>query len=109
MAGDTQLLVMIGGVHLLALACVALLMLPALRDAEWSPGWRSDNDSDDGWGHGPKRPPSRPEPPSGGIPLPDAEQARVRLREPGRLADKLPRRERRPSREPERPPVRLPR
>jgi hypothetical protein len=104
--GGAQLLLMVAGVHALALACVALLMLPALRDGQWQAGWRSEGDSDDGWGHGPPPPPTRPEPPRGGIPLPDAEQTRVRFREPGRLADKLPRRERRPAREPDRTPVR---
>ncbi len=39
----------------------------------------------------------------GGIPLPDAEQAPVRLREPGRLADAYPRRTRRPQHAPDAP------
>jgi hypothetical protein len=107
MSGDAQLMLMIAGVHLLALACVALLMIPLMRDGQWSAGSRSDTDSDDGWGHGPKRPPSKPEPPRGGIPLLDADPARVRLRDHGRLADRLPPRERRPAREPAPRPVRV--
>jgi hypothetical protein len=107
MSGDAQLMLMIAGVHFLALVCVAMLMIPLLRDGNWTPQWRSDSDSDDGWGHGPRRPPSRPEPPRGGIPLPDAVQARVRLRDHGSLADHRPWRERRPTREPERTPVRV--
>jgi hypothetical protein len=106
MAGDAQLMLMIAGVHLLALACVAMLMVPALREGQWPPTWRSDGESDEGWGRGPKPPPKPPEPPRGGIPLSDAEPARVRLRDHRRLADQLPRRERRPAREPDRRPVR---
>lgn len=107
MSGDAVVL-LIGGVHLIALMGVALLMLPALRDTPPAPERRTDDGGDDGWGRGPKRPPAPPKPPRGGIPLLDAVQSRVRLREPGRLADRIPRRERRPSREPARRPVRTP-
>ena len=66
-------------------------------------------DSDDGWGHGPPRPPTQPsDAPRGGLPLPDAEPALIRLRDHRRLGDMLPRRERRPAREPARDPVRNP-
>ena len=106
MPGDAQLLMMMAGVHLLALACVGLLMVPALRDGNWPATRGPDSDSDDGWGRGPRRPPSRPEPPRGGIPLPDADQSGIRLRDHERLGDRLPRRERRPTREPAREPVR---
>lgn len=107
MAGDAQLLLWIAGVHLLGLGCVAILLIPALRENPAVPRRpRSDGESDDGWGHGPKKPPAPPERPRGGIPLPDAVPARVRLREPGRLADKLPAPQRRPAREPDRRPVR---
>jgi hypothetical protein len=44
--------------------------------------------------------------PGGGLPLPDAEPARVRLRDHRPLRERLPARERRPAREPERRPVR---
>lgn len=96
----------IAGVHLLGLGCVAFLMWPALQE---NADRRSDGEGEDGWGRGPEVPPTRPKPPRGGIPLPDAQPATVRLREPGRLADHLPRRERRPAREPERSPVPAPR
>ncbi|HEY2771551.1 MAG TPA: hypothetical protein VGI87_13330 [Solirubrobacteraceae bacterium] len=105
--GDAQLIVMIGGVHLLALGLVAVLMIPALRDGQWPSSWRSDGESDEGWGRGPRRPPKPPEPPRGGIPLLDAEPARVRLRDNRRLSDLLPPRQRRPAREPQRTPVRV--
>ncbi len=99
-------MLVVAGVHLLGLGCVAVLMIPALRrdsDPRRPPG---EQGSDDGWGKGPRRPPSPPSPPRGGIPLPDAEQASIRLREHGRLADRLPTRQRRPVREPRREPVR---
>jgi hypothetical protein len=44
----------------------------------------------------------------GGVPLPDASPAPVRLREPRRIADAYPRRERRPAREPVTTPHRSP-
>jgi hypothetical protein len=103
MSGDVQLMLIIAGVHALGLACVAVLMIPALREPPDSP---PHSDSDDGWGRGPRQPPKPPEPPRGGIPLPDALPARVRLRDHRRLAELLPRRERRPAREPARRPVR---
>ena len=87
------------GVHIFGFVAVGLLMLPALRDDNSDTGDDSGN-SDDGWGN---RPNVKPDPsrwPGGGIPLPDAEPASVRLREPGRLADKVPPPERRPAREP---------
>jgi hypothetical protein len=99
----------IAGVHLLGLGCVAFLMWPALKDNPVAPDRRSDGESDDGgWGRGPKVPPTRPEPPRGGIPLPDAQPAGVRLREHGSLGDRLQRRERRPAREPARRPAPTP-
>jgi hypothetical protein len=98
----------IAGVHLLGLGCVALLMFPALKDNPVGPDNRPDTDGDDGWGRGPKQPPAPPKPPRGGIPLPDADQARIRLREHGTLGDRLPGRERRPAREPARRPARTP-
>lgn len=107
MTGQVQLLLWIAGVHLLGLGCVAVLLIPALKDSP-SPNRRPEGESDDGWGRGPKPPPKPPKPPRGGIPLPDAVQARVRLREPGRLSERLPSRERRPAREPARRPVRTP-
>ena len=106
MSGDAQLLLMIAGVHVLGLAIVAILMIPALRDGPDSPPHSSDSESDDGWGRGPSRPPRQPNSPIGGLPLPDAVPARTRLRSHERLADHRPPQERRPAREPERQPVR---
>jgi hypothetical protein len=98
-------MLMIAGVHLLGLVCVAVLMIPALRDGP-EPPRPPDGGSDDGWGNYPRRPPSPRDVPGGGLPLPDAVPARVRLRDHQRLRDLLPAPERRPAREPDRRPVR---
>ncbi|MGA2013244.1 MAG: hypothetical protein ABSH51_22280 [Solirubrobacteraceae bacterium] len=107
MTDGVQLILWIAGVHLIGLVGVAVLLFPALKDNPIRPE-RPDSDDNDGWGRGPRRPPSKPEPPRGGIPLPDAVPARVRLREHGRLGERLPGRERRPIREPARTPSRTP-
>jgi len=109
MSGETQLLLMIAGVHFLGLACVAALMLPALRgDPPTEPDPPSDTGSDDGRGNDRVRPKGPTVTPRGGIPLPDAEQSRVRLRDGRRLADLLPRPERRPAHAPQPTPTRRP-
>jgi hypothetical protein len=105
MHGEAQLLLWITGVHLLGIVCVGLLIIPALRDADDS-AQGSEGGSDDGWGNLPVDPPRPSRWPGGGIPLPDAVQSRIRLREPGRLRDRLPAPQRRPAREPDRRPVR---
>jgi hypothetical protein len=97
----------IAGVHLVGLACVVVLMFPALKENPAAPKPRQEGE-DEGWGRGPKLPPSPPEPPRGGIPLLDAVPASVRLRGPGRISEQRPSRERRPAREPARRPVRTP-
>lgn len=97
----------IAGVHLVGLACVVVLMFPALKETPETPKPRQEGE-DEGWGRGPKLPPSPPEPPRGGIPLPDAVPASVRLRGPGRIREQRPPRERRPAREPARRPDRTP-
>jgi hypothetical protein len=108
MSGEAQLLLWIAGVHIIGLGCVAVLLIPALRDNPAPPKRRSDADGDDGWGRGPKPPPAPPKPPRGGIPLQDAGPARVRLREHGRLSERIPRRQRRQAPEPVRRPIRTP-
>ena len=107
MSEGVQLVLWIAGVHLVGFVCVAVLMLPALREEPGGPQYRTD-EGDDGWGRGPKLPPTRPEPPRGGIPLPNAAPAGVRLRDHDRLGDRIPARERRPVREPARQPAREP-
>jgi hypothetical protein len=93
---------------LVYVVCVfaAALLIPALLYRYVFPPRPSDSDSDDGWGNGPPEPPS---PPRGGIPLADAQPAQLRLREHGRLTDRLPAGERRPAREPDPGPAPTPR
>jgi hypothetical protein len=92
------------GVHVLgALALIYLLV----RDSGTSPRdwWPGDDDGpprDDGG------PPPGPRDGGGGLPLPDAAPAPVRLREPAHLADAYDRPRRRPAhpaRDPERTPA----
>lgn len=105
MSGESQLLLMVAGVHLLGLGCVAVLMVGALRGGDGPPP-ASEGGSDDGWGNEPRRPRGPSDVPWGGVPLPDADQSALRLRDHGKLADRSGKRERRPAREPERIPVR---
>jgi hypothetical protein len=98
----------IAGVHLVGLACVAVLMFPALKDNPAPSKSPRDGEGEDGWGRGPKVPPPPPGSPRGGVPLPDADQSNVRLREHGRLGEHHRRPQRRPAREPARRPVRTP-
>lgn len=107
MSGDYQLLLMIAVMHLLGLACVAVLIMLALRGEDNGLPGSDESGSDDGWGNEPRRPPQPSDRPWGGVPLPDAKQSRLRLRDHRRLADLLPARTRRPAREPERTPIRL--
>jgi hypothetical protein len=102
---EVQLLLWMTGIHLIGFLCVGLLMIPALRDND-DPTDQDSGSSDDGWGNLPTSRPNSGGGPGGGIPLPDAEQSRVRLREPGRLSERVRPRERRPVREPERRPIR---
>jgi hypothetical protein len=107
MSGEYQLLLVIAGMHVLGLVCVAALIALALRgDDEDLPG-PGDAGSDDGWGNEPRRPRQPSDRPWGGVPLPDAQPSLLRLRDHRKLADLAPRRERRPTREPERTPVRI--
>lgn len=104
--GVVQIVLLVVGMHLLALACAGVLIVHAMR-AETTVGWRgSGGESDDGPGNDRWRPRRSPRGPGGGLPLPDAQPARVRLRDHTRLVDRAPRRERRPAREPAREPAR---
>jgi hypothetical protein len=104
MSSAAQLVLMVGGMHLLGLLGAFLLIMPALRDQPEPP---PPGGGADGGGGLPRPAPQTPVRPRGGIPLPDAEPSRIRLREPGRLGDLLPRPARRPAREPDRRPVRV--
>ena len=75
--------------------------------SSWSPG-DEDGDGGGGGGNDRVRPRDSGGPRGGGIPLPDALPARVRLRDHRRLADLIPRPARRTAPEPARPPRRVP-
>jgi hypothetical protein len=99
---DEELMVIFGTLHLVALVLVIVLFVMFLRSEAGS--GRRPPDEDDGGGGGNDRLGDGPKtPPSGGIPLPDAEQSRYRLRSHERLCDLRPRRERRRVTEPARP------
>jgi hypothetical protein len=111
MGDETLLVALLSGLHLLGFGFAAVLLLPLLRDERIVPVARGEEDDDGGGGNDRLLPTPRPGPGGGGLPLPDAAPARVRLREPGRLADLLPaqprrRREHAPARTPARVPAR---
>jgi hypothetical protein len=86
-------------VHFAAFA----LLFWHLADGELGSVFRLARDDDEGrgGGGGPTEPLDGPRGDrDGGIPLPDAEPARVRLREPRRIGDDYPRRPRRPDHAP---------
>jgi hypothetical protein len=86
---DEEVLVIFGVLHLVALTLGAMLFVMFMRSdgaSRWKP---PDDDDSGGGGGGNDRISDRPKTsPSGGIPLPDAVQSRVRLRSGhDRLAD----------------------
>jgi hypothetical protein len=96
------------------LVLLTVLLAPALlpRKVLYPPAvppssGTDDDDDDDGGGRGPRKPPQAPEGPRGGLPLPDADPARVRIRDHRRPA-LIRFRARRPAHEPERAPARTP-
>jgi hypothetical protein len=94
MSPDEELVVIFGALHLVALALGVLMFVLFLRsdstDSQQGP------EEDDGGGGGSDRITDRPKTsPSGGVPLPDAEPAPVRLRGHERLRDLTRRPERR--------------
>src|ERR687886_760766 len=103
---DEELVGIFGALHVVALAFGVLLFVLFLRSDSRDGSNPSDED-EGGGGGGSDRISDRPKTsPSGGIPLPDAEPAPVRLRGHQRLADLRPRRARRPGPDP--PPLRPP-
>jgi hypothetical protein len=77
---DAQLLVIFGALHLVALSLGGVLFVMFLRSDTAASSLPPDDDDSDGGG-GNDRISDKPKTsPSGGIPLPDAVPARVRLR-----------------------------
>jgi hypothetical protein len=109
MGDETLLVALLGGLHLLGLGFGAMLLLPLMRDERIVRAARGEEDDDSGGGNDRVDPTMPRGPGPGGLPLPDALPARVRLREPARLADLIPtpqRREHAPTRAPTRTPAR---
>ncbi|HMJ03167.1 MAG TPA: hypothetical protein VK506_09500 [Conexibacter sp.] len=110
MPDDLLLVALFAALKLVGLGLGAALLLPILRDERVD--GRALRGEDEGGGGGSDRigpvAPRGPRPDGCPAPLPDAAPARVRLRDGRRLADLLPRRERRPQHAPEpgRSPVR---
>jgi hypothetical protein len=102
MSPDEELMLIFGTLHLIALALGVGLFILFLR-SEARPDGRPPDDDEPGGGGGNDRVSDRPPKtsPSGGLPLPDAEPAPIRLRTHERLRDAY-RRERREVVEPAR-------
>jgi hypothetical protein len=91
MTPDEELMVIFGALHLVALALGVVLFMMFLRSDATS-SWKPPEDDEGGGGGGNDRLPSKPKPkPTGGIPLPDADPARARLRGHEKLRDAHPR------------------
>jgi hypothetical protein len=107
MSPDEELMLIFGALHLVALALGVLLFVMFLR-ADAGNEHEPPEEDEGGGGGGSDRISDTPKTsPSGGIPLPDAEPAPVRLRGHERLADLRPRPERRRVTEPQRTPRRV--
>jgi hypothetical protein len=107
MQPDEELIVIFAILHLVALMLGGALFAMFLRSDSRPRSESSEDDEDNGGGGGNDRISDKPKTsPSGGIPLPDAVPAPVRLRGHEGLSDRRPRPLRRPAREPARSPVR---
>ncbi len=104
MSGDTELVLLFGALHALGLVFALGLLVMFLRSdtvQPWTPPHGEGDDSGgDGGGGRPPTPRPRGDGPRGGIPLPSAVQARIRLRAPATLRELRPARERRPAHAP---------
>jgi hypothetical protein len=97
MSPDEELMVIFGALHLVALLLGLVLFVMFLRSDSHS----NPPDDDEGRGGGNDRLGDKPKnSPSGGIPLPDAVQAAMRLRSHERLREAYRHRERRRVAEP---------
>lgn len=106
MVSDAELVALFTVLHVIALGVVTALLVMFLR-SDTTRTWSPPDDGDGGGGGGGNDrlgPWVKPGPGGGGLPLPDAIPARVRLRDHTRLADLLPAPTRRPQREPGRGP-----
>jgi hypothetical protein len=108
MSPDTELVVIFGALHLVALLLGGVLFVMFMR-SDGSSSWPQDEE-DEGGGGGNDRISDKPKTsPGGGIPLPSAVQSSTRLRSASdKLADPRRRRVRTREREPVRSPHRVP-
>jgi hypothetical protein len=104
MSGEVMSILLLLIIHMIAMPALYLLcgreLLQTFRQS-------SDDDDDDGGLPPTDDPAEKPSPGGGGLPLPDAAQSPVRLREPGRIGDAKTRPARRPEHEPQRTPQRV--
>ena len=110
MPADVKLVALFAGLHLLGLILVCVMLVLFFR-SDAARSWPSGEEEGDGGGGGGNdrvRPRDWGGPRGGGLPLPDAIPARVRLRDHRRLADLVPRPARRGAPEPVRAPRRVP-
>ncbi|MFN8130023.1 MAG: hypothetical protein U0R70_00580 [Solirubrobacteraceae bacterium] len=112
MPSDAKLLALVGVLHLVMLVLAGIMLFLFIRsDTNGTVPPRPD-EGEGGGGGNDRLPPRAPAGPrDGGLPLPDAEPAAVRLRGPGRLRDTRTRPSRRPAHPPapRRTPARTPR
>ncbi len=85
---------------------IAFVILFVTMGGEMVDWFRAPKRDDDDGGLGFEPEPTAPAPSGGGLPLPDAVQAPVRLREPGRIGDRYERLPRRREHAPQRTPDR---
>jgi len=97
MTGPVAAILLTVVVHFLG----AIVLIWAMAGKETFAIFRTAKDDGDGGIGRDVDPPVQPgRGPAGGLPLPDAEPAPVRLREPGRIGEGYPRRPRRPQHAP---------
>jgi hypothetical protein len=96
---DAELVVLLAGLHLLGFLFAAVLLFVLMR-SDTANAWTPPEEEDDDGGNDRRPRPEPRGPHGGGLPLPDAEPARVRLRGPERLGELQPRPARRAPREP---------
>jgi hypothetical protein len=101
MPGDVAIVLLVGGLHLAGFLCATLLLFQGLRaqPSEVHSPAREEGE-DDGGGSDRTRPRQPSGPRGGGLPLPDAVPARVRLRGPATVGMLAPRSRRRPAHAP---------
>ena len=94
MGGPEAALLLTFVVHVVGVVVLIWAIIAGQDDRpDWRRWWYGDDEGDE-------PAPKAPSPGGDGLPLPDARQATLRMREPARLADGYPAPSRRPAREP---------